>query len=983
VLTQPEQDATSQPEGALQTVAGLAARQLLAAAAVATWLWGADRLAARVLADAPIGMRWEATWALWGGHAFTGVALLGATMLIAAAWFGTRWLPPTEEPRTSKAWGAGAAAALCTIYPAWLAARSLLAGDWISQQSWAGVLRSGVIAAVAGVALVLGGLAFAQWSNERRRMVFMIACAAGAVAAAIADATVLPGLYPAMHFALYYAGAALAFVPIGYALSKSPLVGRASLAAGGGALLLLAGGCASWFTMPLRTRAAVSLASPYAQEMVPLTTSQQKQTSLSAVLASLDVGGGSLIEPRDADATSKLTGGRSDWNVVFIVVDTLRSDTVSVGRKRGGVSEDGDTPFLDEWLSTAYRFRFAYSQASRTKASMPPTFRSCEPYENPLEVGEPLAVRFANLGLEPVAVVPQYFLMPIEKSSQNLLDGFSRLGAVEKDKQNELPEKAQAVFSQLDGKRFFAWVHFYSMHAPYYAGRLTTGKDGKPRQRYRLALRYLDEQVRDLVGILEKLGVADDTIFFFIADHGENLGENRRTGHGGTVVEEEVHVPFAIRIPGAPGAVIEQTVGNIDVLPTALDLIGAPDDPVLRGGSLVPLMADPSLPWERTYMVANGSIRVQGVVSGRQKLFYNKKSKLFYRFDLARDPEETVNIFGSSTLNDNLLLEALYRHNPLLAVSQLDDANRELVAKRLAEVDPEAPGAALPFLLELMAHKPHPQALDAAVDIFEKTNSMKARLAIAKRLARAARKRNTKLIGDYLAGLSDEQAAPFVAGLGRQQQPPFSFDTIRLRMQRMAASAEPESLQPWLLLVQNWNKPYAGWAPIYSSILEKATTPSVLRPLLRGIPLLKPIPRNAADSTKQLAELIIGHIDNKSPEVARSAIDALAAMRATVAVDALRAQLEAPNLHVRVKQATLHALGTIQGVDAVATITELGDDPLLTVDACEALRRIRHPSALPWLNGIVRNHYNAYTRNRAKAAIKAIGQVKKPRPKKK
>ena len=54
--------------------------------------------------------------------------------------------------------------------------------------------------------------------------------------------------------------------------------------------------------------------------------------------------------------------------------------------------------------------------------------------------------------------------------------------------------------------------------------------------------------------------------------------------------------------------------------------------------------------------------------------------------------------------------------------------------------------------------------------------------------------------------------------------------------------------------------------------------------------------------------------------------------------------------------------------------------PLLTVDACQILATLKDPSVLPWLRNVVQTHYNGYTREEAKKAIKAIEAAQKGAP---
>lgn len=950
----------------------LLARWGLAASLVtATCLWGADRCGERLLSDQPVHLTWGTSFALWGGHASTAIFLATVTAVMASA----RQLAQRSSLRS---WAGAAAASVVggslSAYPAWLAASDLTSGDWIAQQGWSAAASFGGAALLILAVMACAWLSFTLWrsaASRTRTLLVALSMGLGGLAAA-GDALLLPGLYPSLHGILYLTAGAAFFVAASYALTfaRDPRLGDFGFVLV--ASVMLIAGVIGWVHIPTQSRATLSLASSYARLALPLFTGVTERPDLRRILGAIaSREGASTTGRRDASATQQLTSGREDWNIVFFIVDTLRFDTVKTAREKDAIARDGDTPFLDEWLEDSYRFRFAYSQASRTKASMPPLFRSCEPYEDAIKIGEPLASRFASHGLDPTAVVPQYFLMPVEKEAQALLDGFSNISLFEKDRQHELPERARRAFQTVKDRRFFAWVHFYGMHAPYYAGKLSTEEDGDVRSRYRSALTYLDGQIKEVVQALRDLDLANNTIIFLISDHGENLGENRRTGHGGSVVEEEVHVPLAIVIPGAPGAVIDKTVGNIDIVPTAMDLIGAPPNRLDRGNSLVPLMANPELPWQHTYLVANGNLSMQGIVWGRQKLHYHVKSAMGLRFDLERDARETQNIFGMSPAIDTVLLGSLYRHNPRLFATTLEEADRERLPGLLERLDPDSQRDALEFLLRLAATSRNQANAEAVASLFERARTLDSRALIAAHLAKLAPQRAAKLLASHLEKLPAEAAARLATELSQQRQAAFGLSEVHARLEAAIASGKTETWVPWLMLSAQWPKRGPEWAKTYRRVLEGQPPDEVTLPAMEGIARLVGRARQQA-LAGTLVQRLVTFTGHRSPEVARRAVDAISALRARTAFETLAIRLEDTRLPIRVRQSILHALVRIDAARAVPIIVRLGDNPLLTVDACEALSRGGDRRALPWLQKVIEQHYNAYTRARAKRALAAI-----------
>jgi arylsulfatase A-like enzyme len=101
---------------------------------------------------------------------------------------------------------------------------------------------------------------------------------------------------------------------------------------------------------------------------------------------------------------------------------------------------------------------------------------------------------------------------------------------------------------------------------------------------------FQDQLLGRLVAQLDEWGIADDTLLVVTADHGDELWEDGRVGHGGSLHETLVHVPLlAVYPPAFPPGTVAEEVELVDVLPTLVDALGlsAPED--AQGASLVPL----------------------------------------------------------------------------------------------------------------------------------------------------------------------------------------------------------------------------------------------------------------------------------------------------------------------------------------------------------------------------------------------------------
>jgi hypothetical protein len=97
-------------------------------------------------------------------------------------------------------------------------------------------------------------------------------------------------------------------------------------------------------------------------------------------------------------------------------------------------------------------------------------------------------------------------------------------------------------------------------------------------QRHILQTRFLDGLIGDLLDGLQATGLYDETLLVVTADHGASFrpGQPRRADHP-PGHHETLHVPLFVKPPGhSGGAINDAPVETVDVVPTIMDLIGAP-----------------------------------------------------------------------------------------------------------------------------------------------------------------------------------------------------------------------------------------------------------------------------------------------------------------------------------------------------------------------------------------------------------------------
>jgi lipoteichoic acid synthase len=166
-------------------------------------------------------------------------------------------------------------------------------------------------------------------------------------------------------------------------------------------------------------------------------------------------------------------------------------------------------------------------------------------------------------------------------------------------------------------------------------------KDGL--NRYQNEIRYLDFFVKNIIEQYKRLGLYDNTIFIIYGDHGEGFGEHDLYQHDNTIYEEGLRVPLIVHDPGRfSGAErVEILTDHMDILPTALDLLGYK----VEGGEypgrslLAPPDEDRTLFFSCFY-----DYKCLASLKGTDKYiyFFGNKPEEFY--DLSSDPLEKDDI---------------------------------------------------------------------------------------------------------------------------------------------------------------------------------------------------------------------------------------------------------------------------------------------------------------------------------------------------
>ena len=148
-----------------------------------------------------------------------------------------------------------------------------------------------------------------------------------------------------------------------------------------------------------------------------------------------------------------------------------------------------------------------------------------------------------------------------------------------------------------DGKPFFVWANTTHMHFRTHAKPTSLGQSGRWQSEYHDVMIDHDKTIGELLGVLDELGIAGDTIVFYSTDNGPHrnswpdAGMTPFRSEKNTNWEGAFRVPGFVRWPGKikAGSVSNQMISHMDWLPTFLAAADEPDikEKLLKGHQAV------------------------------------------------------------------------------------------------------------------------------------------------------------------------------------------------------------------------------------------------------------------------------------------------------------------------------------------------------------------------------------------------------------
>ncbi len=378
-------------------------------------------------------------------------------------------------------------------------------------------------------------------------------------------------------------------------------------------------------------------------------------------------------------------GALAGSNVLLVTVDTLRADRVGAYASARSPSL---TPALDHLAASGIRFTDTHAHAPMTLPAhtsiltglVPPHHGVRNNGSTALGASAPtLATLLRDAGYRTAAFVGAFVL----DARFGLARGFDvyddRVGSDTGPVTFAFSERTADRVTALAGdwilsisqrpttndqrpRPWLCWIHLFDPHAPYRAPEQHVADP------YDNEVAFTDAQLGKLLDRLRAAGQLDSTLIVIVADHGESLGEHGEATHGLFAYEATLRIPLIVAGPSIRPAVVGAAAGQVDLVPTVLDLLGVQNPAQVDGRSLLAALrgepvADRPLYFEAldSYLARNWA-PLTGVVGDGWKYIDLPEPELY---DLRSDPAELRNRIGSDTPRAAALGKRLSEWNPL------------------------------------------------------------------------------------------------------------------------------------------------------------------------------------------------------------------------------------------------------------------------------------------------------------------------------
>ena len=283
--------------------------------------------------------------------------------------------------------------------------------------------------------------------------------------------------------------------------------------------------------------------------------------------------------------------------------------------------------------------------------------------------------------------------------------------------------KAHVASAVKQQRPFYLYMSHYAVHAPFnsdprFAAHYEKSGKSKPAQAFATLIEGMDKSLGDILDHLDALGVADNTLVFFLGDNGSDapLGHQHAVacaaplrGKKGAHYEGGMRVPFIAawakasadnphqqRLPIAAGEIQTQVAAVYDIFPTLLGVAGVavPQKHPVDGSPLDTLLTgkpDDSRPETFLMHYPHSPHRSEYFTcfrDGDWKVIYHyypskgSEGARYQLYHLAQDPFESNNLASAEPVQLQRMMEglrdSLKAHGALLPVSKTDGATLQV-----------------------------------------------------------------------------------------------------------------------------------------------------------------------------------------------------------------------------------------------------------------------------------------------------------------
>ncbi|MEP3278236.1 MAG: sulfatase-like hydrolase/transferase [Stappiaceae bacterium] len=191
----------------------------------------------------------------------------------------------------------------------------------------------------------------------------------------------------------------------------------------------------------------------------------------------------------------------------------------------------------------------------------------------------------------------------------------------------------------------------------------------------------LDSQVGRLLEYLRSSGLIEETLIVFTSDHGDMTGAHGSLIDKGLPYEEAMRVPLVFSHPSLTPGVRDNLALTMDVLPTALGLMGEPV-PKRHARNLAPEIADQSADRREHLLAEYHGLRFlysQRILVSNDNWKYTFSPGDFDElYNLDEDPGELTNLLDDPTAGERLIQ---MRDALMAETARYEDPLRDCVAK--------------------------------------------------------------------------------------------------------------------------------------------------------------------------------------------------------------------------------------------------------------------------------------------------------------